>query len=82
MIAGGLFNFALCDRIKISDSAYDCRAVALEPSNIQLQKYRVVLNELRVYNPPGGGHGIARFDAELVSPEIMSNAAEQPSGRS
>ncbi|MBE9097456.1 hypothetical protein [Tychonema sp. LEGE 07203] len=66
LIAGGLFNFALCDRIKISDSAYDWRAVALEPSNISLGEYRKVLDTLRVYNPPGGGHGIARFDAELV----------------
>ncbi|MBE9186298.1 hypothetical protein IQ270_16780 [Microcoleus sp. LEGE 07076] len=66
LIAGGLFNFALCDRIKISESAYDWRAVALEPSNISLGEYRKVLDTLRVYNPPGGGHGIARFDAELV----------------
>jgi hypothetical protein len=65
-IASGLFQFALCDRIKISESAYDWRAVALEPSNISLGEYRKVLDTLRVHNPPGGGHGIARFDAELV----------------
>lgn len=66
LIAGGLFNFALCDRIKIAERVYDWRAVALEPSNIALGKYRKVLDTLRAYNPPGGGHGTARFDAELV----------------
>lgn len=65
-IAGGLFHFALCDRIKIAERVYDWRLVALEPSNISLGKYRKVLDSLRAYNPPGGGHGIARFDAELV----------------
>ncbi|MGB3264027.1 MAG: hypothetical protein WBA89_08705 [Microcoleus sp.] len=84
LIAGGLFNFALCDRIKISDSAYDWRAVVLEPSNIQLQKYREILNELRVFNPPGGGHGIARFDAELVlrfCQTLLNNHPAQAEGQ-
>lgn len=66
LIAGGLFNFALCDRIKLAERVYDWRVVALEPSNISLGKYRKVLDDLRVHNPPGGGHGTARFDAELV----------------
>jgi hypothetical protein len=38
----------------------------LQPQNINLSKYRDVIKRLLVQNPPGGSHGIARFDAELV----------------
>ncbi|MBD1930118.1 hypothetical protein H6F74_28435 [Trichocoleus sp. FACHB-90] len=66
LIANGLFTFGISERVKISDRAYDWRVTALQPKDIPLEKYREVLNRLRQYNPPGGGHGIARFDAELV----------------
>lgn len=66
LIAGGLFEFALAERIKIAEGIYDWRVVALEPKDISLEQYREVLKDLRQFNPPGGGHGIARFDAELV----------------
>lgn len=66
LIAGGLFSFGVAERIKIAERVYDWRVVALEPLDIQLSKYREVLDKLRKYNPPSGGHGIARFDAELV----------------
>lgn len=66
LIANGLFTFGISERVKISDRTYDWRVTALEPKDIPLGKYREVLNHLRQYNPPGGGHGIARFDAELV----------------
>jgi hypothetical protein len=66
LIANGLFTFGISERVKISDHTYDWRVTALEPKDIPLEKYREVLNRLRQYNPPGGGHGIARFDAELV----------------
>jgi hypothetical protein len=66
LIANGLFTFGVSERVKISDRTYDWRVTALEPKDISLGKYREVLNHLRQYNPPGGGHGIARFDAELV----------------
>ncbi|MEW6492932.1 MAG: hypothetical protein AB1589_10555 [Cyanobacteriota bacterium] len=66
LIANGLFTFGVSERVKISDRTYDWRVTALKPNDISLEKYREVLNHLRQYNPPGGGHGIARFDAELV----------------
>ncbi|MDB9310644.1 hypothetical protein PN471_18845 [Aphanizomenon sp. CS-733/32] len=66
LIAGGLFSFGISERIKIAERVYDWRVVVLEPQDIQLNKYREVLNKLRQLNPPSGGHGIARFDAELV----------------
>ncbi len=66
LIANGLFTFGISERIKISDRTFDWRVTALEPKDISLTKYREVLNHLRQYNPPGGGHGIARFDVELV----------------
>ncbi|MEG4575169.1 hypothetical protein QUA56_21135 [Microcoleus sp. N3A4] len=84
LIAGGLFNFALCDRIKIAERIYDWRVVALEPSNISLGKYRKVLDDLRVHNPPGGGHGTARFDAELVlrfCQTLLDNHPAQAEGK-
>ncbi|WP_414565144.1 MULTISPECIES: hypothetical protein [unclassified Anabaena] len=66
LIAGGLFSFGVAERIKIADRVFDWRLVVLEPQDIQLSKYRQVLDQLRKYNPPSGVHGIARFDAELV----------------
>ena len=66
LIANGLFQFALAERIKIAERIYDWRVIALEPKEITLEKYREILSNLRQFNPPGGGHGIARFDAELV----------------
>lgn len=66
LIAGGLFTFGISERIKIAERVYDWRVVVLEPQDIQLHKYREVLDKLRKFNPPSGGHGIARFDAELI----------------
>lgn len=60
LIAAGLFHFGVAERV------YDWRVVVLEPQDIQLTKYREVLNKLRQFNPPSGGHGIARFDSELI----------------
>ncbi len=66
LIAGGLFTFGISERVKIAERVYDWRVVVLEPQDIQLRKYREVLDKLRKFNPPSGGHGIARFDAELI----------------
>ncbi|MBD2451569.1 hypothetical protein H6G76_31525 [Nostoc sp. FACHB-152] len=80
LIAGGLFSFGVTERIKIADRVFDWRVVVLEPQDIQLSKYREVLDRLRKYNPPSGGHGIARFDAELVlrfCQELLNNHASQ-----
>ncbi|MEC4805711.1 MAG: hypothetical protein SAJ12_06750 [Jaaginema sp. PMC 1079.18] len=66
LIANGFFEFALCDRVKVADKTYDWRVVVLEPYDIALPGYRLVLDKLRIYNPPSSGYGIACFDAELV----------------
>ena len=66
LIATGLFHFAIAERIKISDRVFDWRVVALQPQDISLSKYRDIFKKLLLHNPPGGSHGIARFDAELV----------------
>lgn len=66
LIATGLFHFAIAERVKISDHVFDWRVVALQPQDISFSKYQDILKRLLVYNPPSGGHGIARFDAELV----------------
>ena len=66
LIAAGLFAFGIAERVKVGESSYDWRVVALEPKDISLNDYQSVLDNLRKYNPPGGGHGVARFDAELV----------------
>lgn len=83
LIAAGLFEFGLSERIKVAEGTYDWRVVVLEPKNISLDQYRTTLNELRRTNPPGGGHGVARFDAELVlkfSQGLLNHhpAQEQP----
>jgi hypothetical protein len=66
LIATGLFHFAIAERVKISDRVFDWRVFALQPQDISLSKYRDILQKLLVHNPPGGGHGTARFDAELI----------------
>ena len=79
LIAKGLFDFALSERIKITDNTFDWRVVVLEPKNISLSNYRYVLSDLKKLNPPGSGYGIARFDAELVlrfSQEMLNLSCE------
>ncbi|MCV3214396.1 hypothetical protein OGM63_12885 [Plectonema radiosum NIES-515] len=66
LIATGLFHFAIAERVKISDRVFDWRVFALQPQDISLSKYRDILKKLLVHNPPVGGHGTARFDAELI----------------
>lgn len=66
LIANGFFELGISERVKIAEGVYDWRVTALEPKDISFEKYREVLKNLRQFNPPGGGHGIARFDAELV----------------
>ncbi len=66
LIATGFFHFGVAERVKIAERVYDWRVVALQPKDIQFGKYREVLQKLLIHNAPGGGHGIARFDAELV----------------
>ncbi|MBW4566397.1 MAG: hypothetical protein KME32_36180 [Mojavia pulchra JT2-VF2] len=80
LIAGGLFSFGVAERIKIADRVFDWRVVVLEPQDIRLSKYKEVLDQLRKYNLPSGGHGIARFDAELVlrfCQELLNNHVSQ-----
>lgn len=84
LIASGLFHLGLAERVKITDSVYDWRVVALEPSDISLSKYREILDTVRLSNPPGGGHGIARFDAELVlkfCQELLNNHRASAEGK-
>ena len=66
LIAKGLFDFAVSERIKITDKTFDWRVVVLEPRDISLNHYRSVLNDLRKKSLIGSGYGIARFDAELA----------------
>ncbi|ELS04219.1 hypothetical protein Xen7305DRAFT_00039470 [Xenococcus sp. PCC 7305] len=66
LIAKGLFDFALSERVKVAENTFDWRVVVLEPKDISLSHYRSVLSDLKKLNPPGSGYGIARFDAELV----------------
>lgn len=65
LIANGLFNFGVAERVKVAERVYDWRLVALQPHDISLSKYEDVLKKLLIHSP-GGGHGAARFDAELV----------------
>lgn len=84
LIANGLFEFAISERVKVAENIYDWRVVALEPKDISWQKYRDVLRSLRQFNPPGGGHGIARFDAELVlklCQQLLENHPAKAEGR-
>jgi transcription termination factor NusB len=66
LIAIGFFEFALSERIKIAEGSYDWRVVVLEPQNISFLEYKQTLDSFRKYNPPSGGHGVARFDSELI----------------
>lgn len=66
LIAAGVFQYALAERVKVSDTAFDWRLVVLEPQEITLDEYSKVLNQLRQYDPPSGSHGVAKFDAELT----------------
>ncbi|WP_204103990.1 MULTISPECIES: hypothetical protein [Spirulina sp. CCY15215] len=65
-IASGFFECALSERVKVAEGTYDWRVVAANPKDISLSAYRQVLDRLRRYNPPGGGHGAARFDCETI----------------
>lgn len=66
LIAAGLMEFGLSERVKVAESTYDWRVVALEPKEISLFDYSRVFKELRQTNPPSGAFGVARFDAETV----------------
>ncbi|MBD2027010.1 hypothetical protein [Leptolyngbya sp. FACHB-711] len=66
LIAAGLLEFGVSERVKVAESTYDWRVVALEPKEISLFEYSKALKALRQTNPPSGGFGIARFDAEMV----------------
>ena len=65
-IATGFFDFAISERVKISDRVFDWRVLGLNPKEITLNKYKEVLDKLRGFNIVTGGHGVARFDAEIV----------------
>ncbi|GFE68272.1 hypothetical protein [Chroococcus sp. FPU101] len=65
LIAGGIFQYALAERVKVSEKSFDWRLVVLDPQDITLNEYSIVLNQLRQYDPPSGSHGVAKFDAEL-----------------
>lgn len=66
LIAAGLLEFGVSERVKVAESTYDWRVVALEPKEIPLFEYSKALKELRQTNPPSGAFGVARFDAEMV----------------
>lgn len=66
LIAAGLLEFGVSERVKVAESTYDWRVVALEPKEIRLFEYEEVLTDLRKTNPPSGAFGVARFDAEIV----------------
>ncbi|MGI0485889.1 hypothetical protein ACN4EK_10660 [Pantanalinema rosaneae CENA516] len=66
LIAAGLLEFGLSERVKVAEKTYDWRVVALEPQEIPLFEYSTALTELRKTNPPSGAFGVARFDAEIV----------------
>ncbi|MEE3715452.1 hypothetical protein V2H45_01685 [Tumidithrix elongata RA019] len=66
LIAAGLHQYGISERIKVSDRDYDWRVVALEPQEINLDQYGETLDQLRKFNPPSGAYGVARFDAEMV----------------
>lgn len=66
LIAAGLLEFGVSERVKVAESSYDWRVVTLEPKEITLSEYDKTLTELRKFNPPSGAFGVARFDAEIV----------------
>ncbi|GAB4324437.1 MAG: hypothetical protein OHK0047_08810 [Leptolyngbyaceae cyanobacterium] len=65
LIAAGLFEFGIAERIKVSDNTFDWRMVMMEPKELSFSSYREVLDEVRKFSPPSGAHGVARFDAEM-----------------
>lgn len=65
LIAIGLFEFGIAERVKISDNTFDWRMVLLEPKELSFSSYRDILDEVRIHSPPSGVHGVARFDAEM-----------------
>lgn len=76
LIAIGLFEFGIAERIKVADNSFDWRMVMLEPKHIRLFDYREVLDQVRKFNPPSGAHGVARFDAEMsigLSKELLKH---------
>lgn len=80
LIAAGLFEFGLAERIKVSDNTFDWRMVLLEPKEISLSNYRDVLDTVRKFNPPSGAHGVARFDAEMsirLARELLKHHPEK-----
>lgn len=89
LIAAGLLEFGLSERVKVAESTYDWRVVALEPKEISLSDYSAALTALRKTNPPSGAFGVARFDAEIVlkfcqtllNTHPASSAVMQPQGR-
>lgn len=66
LIAAGLFQLGLAERVKVAERGYDWRLVALIPKDIAWQTYQQVWAKLRQVNLPGAGYGVARFDAELI----------------
>jgi hypothetical protein len=66
LIAAGLFEYGLSERVKVAENTYDWRVLGLMPKDIDSYRYGIVLNELRKSNPPSGAFGVARFDAETV----------------
>ncbi len=66
LIAAGLFQLGLAERVKVAERGYDWRVVALIPKDIAWQIYQQVWAKLRQVNLPGAGYGVARFDAELI----------------
>lgn len=66
LIAGGLFEFGIVERVKISDRVFDWQVLALEPKDINFSDYKEVLDTFRSLHSPSSSYGTARFDAELV----------------
>jgi hypothetical protein len=76
LIAAGLFEFGIAERIKVSDRTFDWRMLLLEPKELSLSSYRAVLDDVRKFSPPSGAHGVARFDAEMsirLSKELLKH---------
>ena len=76
LIAAGLFEFGIAERIKVSDRTFDWRMLLLEPKELNLSSYRAVLDDVRKFSPPSGAHGVARFDAEMsirLSKELLEH---------
>lgn len=84
LIAAGLFEFGIAERIKVSDNTFDWRMVLLDPKELSLSSYRDVLDEVRKFSPPSGVHGVARFDAEMsigLSKELLKHHPAKEVGK-